>query len=97
MKTRNFASWLDNMNPLGRLLFQHRLATKHLCGFRVTLASTESLGPRCPYEESIRTPMILSGGVPRYAPWKNGRLPVLSNHVDIAPTTLGLGGIRMRR
>ena len=48
----------------------------------------------CPYEESIRTPMILSGGVPRYAPWKNGRAPVVSNHVDIAPTTLGLCGIR---
>jgi arylsulfatase A-like enzyme len=47
----------------------------------------------CPYEESIRTPFIISGGVPRYAPWKTGRLPVLSNHVDIAPTTLGLCGI----
>jgi arylsulfatase A-like enzyme len=48
----------------------------------------------CPFEESIRTPFILSGGVPRYPPWKNGRMPVLSNHVDIAPTTLGLCGIR---
>ncbi len=43
-----------------------------------------------PYEESIRTPMILSGGQPRYNGWKVGRLPVLANHVDIAPTTLGL-------
>lgn len=34
----------------------------------------------CPFEESIRTPFIISGGVPRYPPWKNGRLPVLSNH-----------------
>lgn len=48
----------------------------------------------CPYEESIRTPFILSGAQPRYAPYRNGRLPVLSNHVDIAPTTLGLCGIR---
>lgn len=47
----------------------------------------------CPYEESIRTPFIISGGVPSYAPWKTGRLPVLSNHVDIAPTTLGLCNI----
>jgi arylsulfatase A-like enzyme len=46
-----------------------------------------------PYEESIHTPMIISGGVPRYQGWKNGRLPVLANHVDIAPTTLGLCGI----
>jgi arylsulfatase A-like enzyme len=43
-----------------------------------------------PYEESIRTPMILSGGQPRYNGWKVGTVPVLSNHVDIAPTTLGL-------
>jgi arylsulfatase A-like enzyme len=48
----------------------------------------------CPFDESIRTPFIISGGVPHYSPWKNGRLPVLSNHVDIAPTTLGLCGIR---
>jgi arylsulfatase A-like enzyme len=48
----------------------------------------------CPYEESIRTPIIISGCQPRYPPWKNGNLPVLSNHVDIAPTTPGLCGIR---
>jgi len=47
-----------------------------------------------PYEESIRTPMIISGGIPGYGPWRRGRLPVLSNHVDIAPTTLGLCGIQ---
>ncbi|MBV9036133.1 MAG: sulfatase [Acidobacteriaceae bacterium] len=46
-----------------------------------------------PYEEAIRTPMILSGGLPVYDGWKDGRKPVLSNHVDIAPTTLGLCGI----
>lgn len=46
-----------------------------------------------PYEESIRTPMIISGGRARYHGWKNGRLPVLANHVDIAPTTLGLCGL----
>ncbi|MDQ6677751.1 MAG: sulfatase [Acidobacteriota bacterium] len=46
-----------------------------------------------PYEESIKTPMILSGGTGRYGGWKNGQAPVVSNHVDIAPTTLGLCGI----
>jgi arylsulfatase A-like enzyme len=46
-----------------------------------------------PYEESIRTPMIISGGQPRYHGWKVGSQPVLSNHVDIAPTTLGLCNI----
>ncbi|MBL8294064.1 MAG: sulfatase, partial [Bryobacterales bacterium] len=46
-----------------------------------------------PFEESIRTPFIISGGQPRYQPWRDGRLPVVSNHVDIAPTSLGLCGI----
>ncbi len=46
-----------------------------------------------PYEEAIRTPWILSGGIPRYTPFKTGVSTVLSNHVDIAPTTLGLCGI----
>ncbi len=46
-----------------------------------------------PYNESIRTPMIISGGQPRYNGWKVGDLPVLSNQVDIAPTTLGLCNI----
>lgn len=48
----------------------------------------------CPFEESIRTPFIISGGQPRYQPWGTGRMPVVSNHVDIAPTTLGLCGIQ---
>src|SRR6185312_2136939 len=47
-----------------------------------------------PYEESIRTPMIISGGQPRYHGWKNGRMPAVANHVDIAPTTLGLCHIK---
>ncbi len=51
-------------------------------------------GKICPYEESIRTPFIISGGYSAYQPWLSGRLPVVSNHVDIAPTSLGLCGIR---
>lgn len=47
-----------------------------------------------PHEEAIRTPMIFSGGLPAYGGLKRGRVPVLSNHVDIAPTTLGLCGIK---
>jgi arylsulfatase A-like enzyme len=47
----------------------------------------------CPYEESIRTPFLISGGTPRPPAMKVGRRPVISNHVDIAPTTLGLCGI----
>ena len=48
----------------------------------------------CPFEESIRTPFLISGGVPRPPAMRAGRVPVISNHVDIAPTTLGLCGIK---
>ena len=47
-----------------------------------------------PFEESIRIPFIISGEVPRYQGRKVGRLPAVLNHVDIAPTTLGLCGIK---
>ena len=46
-----------------------------------------------PYEESIRVPFIIGGEQPRYDGRANARVPVLLNHVDIAPTTLGLCGI----
>lgn len=46
-----------------------------------------------PYEESIRIPFIIGGEQPRYEGRVNARVPVLLNHVDIAPTTLGLCGI----
>lgn len=50
---------------------------------------------RLPYEESIRVPLIISGARPTSAErYRVGRVPLLLNHVDIAPTTLGLCGIR---
>ena len=45
-----------------------------------------------PWEESLRVPFVIGGGVPFYGV-KGGRHPVPINHVDIAPTTLGLCGI----
>ncbi|MBS1855698.1 MAG: sulfatase [Acidobacteria bacterium] len=45
-----------------------------------------------PYNESIHTPLLFTGGQTRYM-GRNGRFPVLSNTADIAPTTLGLCGI----
>lgn len=45
-----------------------------------------------PWEESIRVPCIIGGGPPRYR-YVGGRLPIPVNHVDLAPTTLGLCGI----
>jgi arylsulfatase A-like enzyme len=47
-----------------------------------------------PYQESIRIPFVIGGELPRYEGRKNGRPPVVLNHVDIAPTTLGLCGIK---
>jgi arylsulfatase A-like enzyme len=47
------------------------------------------------YEESVRIPFIIAGEQPHgYNGRGNGSLPIPINHVDIAPTTLGLCGIR---
>lgn len=46
-----------------------------------------------PYEEAIRIPFIISGEHLNYDGRRTGRIPVPINHVDIAPTTLGLCGI----
>jgi arylsulfatase A-like enzyme len=45
-----------------------------------------------PWEEAIRIPFIIGGHTPRYVN-KDGSVPAPLNHVDIAPTTLGLCGI----
>jgi arylsulfatase A-like enzyme len=45
-----------------------------------------------PWEESLRIPFIVGGLQPRYE-GRSGRPGALVNHVDIAPTTLGLSGI----
>ena len=47
-----------------------------------------------PYEESVRVPFIMSGLQSRYDYRAGSRLPLLVNHVDIAPTSLGLCGIQ---
>ena len=46
----------------------------------------------CPYEESVRVPCIIGGTNPRYG-GRAGRRDLLMNHVDFAPTSLGLCGI----
>ncbi|HBQ65214.1 MAG TPA: hypothetical protein DD727_09945, partial [Clostridiales bacterium] len=46
-----------------------------------------------PYEESIRIPCILGGEGITYDGRRGGRHPVPFNHVDFAPTSLGLCGI----
>ena len=46
-----------------------------------------------PYEESLRIPFVI-GGASHYAGVTRARVDYPINHVDIAPTTLGLCGIR---
>ncbi len=45
-----------------------------------------------PYEEALRVPFVVAGGESLYA-CRRGRPDVPLNHVDIAPTTLGLCGL----
>jgi len=44
------------------------------------------------YDEAIRIPFMIWGGA-ALRPVKSGKDPALLNHVDIAPTTLGLAGV----
>jgi arylsulfatase A-like enzyme len=46
-----------------------------------------------PYEESIRVPMFVSPPTPCYARPNRGLSDAVINHVDMAPTSLGLAGI----
>jgi arylsulfatase A-like enzyme len=47
-----------------------------------------------PFEESIRVPFIMSGERPMaYDGRRTGRFGALVNHVDVAPTSLGLCGL----
>lgn len=50
---------------------------------------------RLPYEESLRIPFIIGGEQPgSYGERRAGRVAPPINHVDIAPSTLGLCGIQ---
>jgi len=50
-------------------------------------------GKVVPYEESIRIPFVIGGEMQRFFGRRSGRVAAPVNHVDIAPTTLGLCGI----
>jgi arylsulfatase A-like enzyme len=57
------------------------------------LGSHGRSGKVTPYEESVRTPFIFGGESFFYNRMHRGATDALINHVDIAPTTLGLCGI----
>ncbi len=64
------------------------------CDHGDQMGSQGRFGKCVPYEESVRIPFLIGGGLPmRYDGRKAGNAPCLVNHVDIAPTTLGLCGI----
>ncbi|MDX2154400.1 MAG: sulfatase [Bryobacteraceae bacterium] len=90
-------NWDDNVGRVRRALAETGLAERtHIVYFSDHGDMHGSHGQfrkTCPWEESIRIPLIVSGAQPRYEGWENGRWPAVVNHVDLAPTTLGLCGI----
>lgn len=64
------------------------------CDHGDQLGSHGRFGKCVPYEETIRVPFLIGGGQPMgYEGWSSGNRPCLVNHVDIAPTSLGLCGL----
>ncbi len=90
-------NWDDNVGKIRQVLQATGLAwNTHIIYFSDHGDMHGSQGQyrkTAPWEESIRIPFIISGGQPRYERWRTGRVSALLNHVDIAPTTLGLCGI----
>lgn len=58
------------------------------------MGSQGRFGKCVPFEETVRVPFMIGGGQPMGNDgMRAGRAPCLINHVDIAPTTLGLCGL----
>lgn len=93
---------IDNVDAnVGRLVDHLRskdmLDDTHImffCDHGDQMGSQGRFGKCVPYEESVRVPFLIGGTQPmHYNGWRCGTAPCLINHVDIAPTTLGLCGI----
>jgi arylsulfatase A-like enzyme len=64
------------------------------CDHGDQMGSQGRFGKCVPYEETVRVPFLIGGGQPMgNGDMQAGNKPSLVNHVDIAPTTLGLCGI----
>jgi len=60
------------------------------------MGSQGRFGKCVPFEESARVPFLIGGGQPMGNDgMRAGNAPCLMNHVDIAPTSLGLAGIEV--
>jgi len=82
---------LDALNETGQLLNTHVLFFSD----HGDMHGSHGLnGKVVPYEESIRIPFIIGGELQRFFGRKCGTVNAPINHVDIAPTTLGLCGIQ---
>ena len=90
---------IENIDAnVGRLLAGLRQAgilddthVMFFCDHGDQMGSQGRFGKCVPYEESVRVPFLIGGGVPMaYHGRKSGNASCLLNHVDIAPTTLGL-------
>ncbi len=82
---------MDSLRDLEMLNDTHIM---FFCDHGDQMGSQGRFGKCVPYEETIRVPFMIGGGQPMgYDGMRAGRAPSLINHVDIAPTTLGLCGI----
>jgi arylsulfatase A-like enzyme len=90
-------NWDANIGRLRRALDEAGIAFRtHLMAFSDhgdMHGSHGMLRKMTIHEESVRIPMILSGEQQVYDGRQTGRFDVPFNHVDIAPTTLGLCGV----
>lgn len=91
-------NWDHNMGRIWRALEELGLAREthiiHLSDHGDMLGSHGQFRKMNPYEESIRIPFTITGELARYQQRGNGTTDAFLNAPDIAPTTLGLCGIR---
>ncbi len=80
------------VDALRRLDLAHNTHVLIFADHGEMLGSHGQMGKVLPYEESIRTPFIFAG-LSAYTRLPGGLTDAPINHVDIAPTSLGLAGI----
>jgi len=85
---RNVGRVLDLLRTLG---IDDRTYVIFLSDHGDQMGSHGHFRKMCPYEESIRVPFLVHGGWRwAYRPFGPQRSNALLNHVDVAPTTLGI-------
>lgn len=87
----NVGRLVDGLRDTGLLHDTHVMV---FCDHGDQMGSQGRFGKCVPYEETVRIPFLIGGGQPMGNDgMRAGNAPCLMNHVDIAPTTLGLCGI----